>query len=39
MSAADARTWENIAVRRRKRVDWWKGLVLEASYLIPIQLN
>jgi len=39
MSAADARTWEKIAVKRRKRVDWWKGLVLKASYLIPIQVN
>jgi len=39
MSAADARAWENIAVRRSKSVDCWKGLVLETPYLIPIQVN
>ena len=37
MSAADARTWEDIAVRRSNRDDWLKGLV--CKYLISIQVN
>lgn len=41
MSAMDATTWQNAAVKNKNMIgdECWKGLRLEPSYMIPIEPN